>query len=214
MPGGAPCSGSYTGQGITDVAVGQDGSVWYTNQITKAVGHLVPGGTQTEYTLNSHVPGLGAGAPQAITAASDGSLWLAVFGSYGAPAANAIVHIVPGAATADPTATVYKLGAANAPLEVAPDNQGSVWFTGTGGAGGGPIGRIGGVPVTAPPIDSGTDADHARDRPDDHRAGGRDAQAVDGGHAATSPTPVSGATRSTPTRSASARRRTAAASST
>jgi streptogramin lyase len=157
--GASPCSGSFTGQGITDVATGQDSSVWYTNQITKSLGHLVPGGAQTEYSLNTMAPGLAAGAPQSITAASDGSLWLAVFGSFGAPGANAIVHIVPGAGPANPTATVYKLGAANSPLEVAPDNHGNVWFTGSAGAGGGPIGRIGDVPVgpgTGTPTDPGT----------------------------------------------------------
>jgi streptogramin lyase len=153
----APCSGSYTGSGITDVAVGKDGSVWYTNQITRSLGHLVVGGPQTEYALNTMAAGLGAGNPWAISAASDGSLWLAVNGSYGAPGANAIVHIVPGVQAADsPTATVYKLGAANAPLEVEPDNKGSVWFTGTAGAGGGPIGRIGDVPTGGGPTDPGT----------------------------------------------------------
>ena len=150
----SPCSGSFTGQGITDVAVGADGSVWYTNVITKSLGHLVPGGAQTEYSLNTMAAGLAAGTPQAISAASDGSLWLAVFGSYGAPAANAIVHIVPGVGTANPTATVYKLGAANSPLEVAPDTRGNVWFSGTGGTGGGPIGLIG--DLSAPPTPTPT----------------------------------------------------------
>jgi streptogramin lyase len=140
--GASPCSGSFTGEGITDVAMGKDNSVWYVNNISKAVGQLVPGGTMTEYRLNDMSPGLGAGSPKAITAAGDGSLWVAVFGSFGAPAANAIVHIVPGAAGVPGTATVYKLGAANSPLEVAPDASDNVWFTGTGGTGGGPIGVL------------------------------------------------------------------------
>ncbi len=147
----APCSGSYTGQGITDVALGSDAAVWYTNELTHSIGRLVPGGTITEYSLSSMTPGLSAGSPRAITAASDGSLWVAVFGSYSAPTANAIVHIVPGAPPVAPTATVYKLGGANAPLTVAPDTYGNVWFTGTGGAGGGPVGRLTGLPTSPAP---------------------------------------------------------------
>ena len=48
---GAPCSGSYTGTGPSDVAVAKDGSVWYTNELNRTVGHLIPGGPIKEYPL-------------------------------------------------------------------------------------------------------------------------------------------------------------------
>lgn len=154
----SPCSGSFVGQGITDVAIGSDNAVWYTNELTHAIGRLVPGSTITEYALSAMGPGLGAGAPRDIAAAADGSLWVAVFGSVSASGANAIVHIVPGTPPAAPTATVYKTGVANAPLTVAPDTYGNVWFTGSGGTGGGPVGRITGLPSSNPAPGGGTPA--------------------------------------------------------
>lgn len=58
-----------------------------------------------------------------------------------APEANAIVRIVP---TEPPTATAYKLGAGKAPLSVAPDGNGNVWF-GVNGDTSGYVGRLAGV---------------------------------------------------------------------
>src|SRR5262245_26477464 len=64
---GAYCSGVSSGSdGISDVAVAQDGTVWYTNELKKTVGHLIPGATVTEYSLNTMSPGLAAGRPRAL----------------------------------------------------------------------------------------------------------------------------------------------------
>jgi hypothetical protein len=48
----SPCSGSYTGTGITDVAVAHDGSIWFTHQLRDEVGRLdVVNRTLTTYSL-------------------------------------------------------------------------------------------------------------------------------------------------------------------
>ena len=144
---GAYCSGvDHGSDGVSDVAVAQDGTVWYTNQLKHTIGHLIPGGTVSEYPLSAMRAGLGAGAPRAIRTARDGSLWVAVYGGIGAPAANAIVKIVPGD---PPTATVYPLGAKVGPWNVAPDQQGNVWFIGNA-SNPAVIGRLAAVLPAAP----------------------------------------------------------------
>ena len=66
--------------------------------------------------------------PRAIRSAVDGTLWVAVNGGFSAPGANAILRIVPDA---EPSKTIYKLGAGLQPFEVAPDTKGNVWFSGS-----------------------------------------------------------------------------------
>ncbi|HST54287.1 MAG TPA: hypothetical protein VLJ42_00125 [Solirubrobacteraceae bacterium] len=123
-----PCSGTYTGTGPADVAVAPDGSVWFTNQLNNEVGRLdVGASTFTSYSLPAIDHTLANGQARAISLAPDGTLWVAELGGISYPAANAIIGIVPSQPT--PTATVYKLGAGHAPLGVAPDTNGNVWFT-------------------------------------------------------------------------------------
>ncbi len=144
----SPCSGTYSGTGPADIAVAADGTVWYSNRNTHAVGHLDPATRSlVEYPLQGFGSGLGAGMPRGLTVASDGSVWLAVFGSFSAPGANAIVKLVPGPV---PTATAYRLGAALAPWEVAADPHGNVWFTGSPNNGQAAVGRLTGVVAVAP----------------------------------------------------------------
>lgn len=155
---GSPCSGSFTGTGPTDVAVAQDGSVWFTNQLKNEVGRLDPfNNTFTNYSLPGIDPGLAGGQARAITAAPDGTLWVAEYGGISTPNANAIIRIVPTPPSA--TATVYHLGKGKYPFAVAPDSLGNVWFsTGTDNPAPGQVGRLGGVvgaPVP-PPSGGGT----------------------------------------------------------
>ncbi len=161
----SPCSGSYTGTGPTDVAVAPDGSIWFTNQLKNEVGRLnVSEGTFTNYSLPAIDPGLAAGQARAITLAPDGTLWVAEFGYISHPGANAIIRILPSQPT--PVATVYKLGVGHAPLGVAPDTRGNVWFSVATESGPGLIGRLAGVigtppgseatPTPAAPAPSGT----------------------------------------------------------
>jgi hypothetical protein len=148
-----PCSGSNTGTGVLSVTTAADGSIWFTNVLKNSFGRFDPANSIfTEYSLPSIDPDLSEGQPFSIRAAPDGTLWLAEFGFISHPKANAIVRIVP---TDPPTATVYKLGAGKAPLSVAPDTKGNVWF-GVSGESSGYIGRLAGVlGATLPPGDPG-----------------------------------------------------------
>jgi hypothetical protein len=62
------------------------------------------------------------------------------------------VKIVPGD---PPAATVYKLGATLAPWNVAPDQQGNVWFIGSPDTGPALVGRLAGVLAGAQPPPTG-----------------------------------------------------------
>ncbi len=149
---GTPCSGSYSGTGPSDTAVAPDGTVWFTNELNRSVGRLDPGGgTFTTYALSSIAPALGAGRPVQIRAAADGTLWVAVYGGPGSPAANAVVRIVPSQPA--PTATVYPTGTAG-PLSIAPSATGDVWFGLNPASGPGAVGRLAGV-TTPPPSGGG-----------------------------------------------------------
>ncbi len=149
--GGSPCSGSFTGTGPTDVAVAKDGSIWFTNQLKNEVGRLDPGaGTFTNYSLPGIDAGLAGGQARAISAAADGSLWVAESGGYGLANANAIVKLVPSSdpGQPNPTATVWHLGAGKFPLAVAPDTKGNVWFSLATDVAPSLIGRLAGVVST------------------------------------------------------------------
>ena len=136
----ALCSGSFTGTGLTDTAIADDGAVWYTNEIKKSIGRFNPAdATYEEFPLANIGTGLGQGTPRAIRKGPDGTLWIAVNGGSSNPGANAIVKLV---ASVPPAATVYKLGAAQAPADLAPDSRGNVWFAGGAGTGGAALGRL------------------------------------------------------------------------
>jgi hypothetical protein len=148
--GVSPCSGSYTGQGLTDVTIAPDGGVWFTNYLNRKFGRFDPATHQmVQYTLTSIDPTLAGGTPWHIITAPDGTLWMAVRPLSGT-AGNAIVRIVP---TATPTATVTKLTTDAFALGIGADNAGNIWFGTTDNK----LGRLAGVVgVTAPPpVDPG-----------------------------------------------------------
>lgn len=156
VPAPATCSGSNTGTGVLSVTTAADGSIWFTNVLKNSFGKFDPvTSTFTQYSLTDVDPDLFEGQPKMIRAAPDGTLWLAQFGFISHPKANAIVRIVP---TDPPTTTVYKLGAGKAPLSVAPDTNGNVWF-GVSGDTSSYAGRLAGVlGATLPPGDPGAGA--------------------------------------------------------
>ena len=91
-----------------------------------------------------------------------------MFGSVIAPGANAIVQIVPvRRRRAD--GDRLQAGVANAPLEAAPDTNGNVWFTGSGGTGGARSAdaerRAGAEQRPQPPTAAATAGDRPRPRP-------------------------------------------------
>lgn len=148
------CSGSSSGPSLSDVTVAPDGAVWYTNELTRSVGRLVPGVSVAEYRLADMDLALGGGLPRAITTSGDGTLWLAVYGgTFSGTAANALVQINPG----DLTKTIYKTGAGMAPGALATDAKGNVWFSGGGFQNDQQIGRlaVGGTTITEPPVGGG-----------------------------------------------------------
>jgi streptogramin lyase len=143
----SPCSGSFSGTGPSDVAVAADGTVWYTNELNHTIGHLIPGSTIKEYPLLN----LAGGTPKAIRPAPDGSLWVAVYGGFLASSPNGLLRVIPSAGAADPQEVAYKTPG-YLPLEVAPDTNGNVWFSGSPSSGSsGAIGRLGDVPPAPSP---------------------------------------------------------------
>jgi streptogramin lyase len=137
-----PCSGSYTSTGPLSVATAPDGSIWFTNVIKNTFGKLDSGtGAITQYSLPGIDSRLVGGEPRVIRAAPDGTLWLAERGFLSHPSANALVRIVP---TDPPTATVYELGSGHAPISLAPDSAGNVWF-GVADTTPSAVGRLAGV---------------------------------------------------------------------
>jgi streptogramin lyase len=149
--GSSPCSGSNTGQGLTDVTIAPDGGIWFTNFLNKKFGRFDPASHQmVQYTLTSIDPTLAGGQPWHITTAPDGTLWMTTRpSSFGGPG-NAIVRIVP---SATPTATVTKLTTDAFALGISADNAGNIWFGTTDNK----LGRLAGVVgVAPPPADPGT----------------------------------------------------------
>ncbi len=145
-----PCSGSFSEPGIRSVATAADGSIWFTNLLKNSFGKFdVANSTFTQYSLPGIDPDLGGGQPFEIRSARDGTLWLAQYGGFSAPKANAVVRIVP---TDPPTATVYKLGSGNSPISLAPDSNGNVWF-GVTDSSTSSVGRLAGV--LGPPLPIG-----------------------------------------------------------
>src|ERR1700712_1667588 len=63
--GTSPCSGSFTGQGLTDVTAAPDGAMWFTNALNRKIGRFDPVTQQmTQYTTASIAPTLAARRPR------------------------------------------------------------------------------------------------------------------------------------------------------
>ena len=144
----SPCSGSFTGQGLTDVTIAPDGGIWFTNWLNKKFGRMDPDThVMVHYTMASI--GLGAASPRQIMTAPDGTLWMAAYQGFTNATQNALVRIVPSATAA--SATVYKTSASNPPLGVGADNAGNIWFGVGNPSPPSLVGRLAGV-VGIPPV--------------------------------------------------------------
>ena len=143
-----PCSGSYTGTGLSDVALAPDGGVWFTNELKKTFGRFDPVTLDIQqYAIASVDPTLASGTPRRLTTAPDGTIWMTVFGGYTNNAANALVRIVP---TTTPAATVYKVDPNAPPLGLGADTSGNMWFGLASPSPPGKLGRLAGVVGPAP----------------------------------------------------------------
>ncbi len=149
---GSPCSGSFTGTGLTDVTIAPDGGIWFTNVLNKKFGRLDPvTHVMVHYTMASI--GLGAASPRNITTAPDGTLWMTAYQGFTSATQNALVRIVPTAVGA--SATVYKTSPSNPPLSVGADNAGNIWFGVGNPSAPSLVGRLAGVVGAAPAPDPG-----------------------------------------------------------
>ncbi len=130
MQVGSPCSGSYTGTGVSDVTVGSDDALWFTNELRRESGGSRPTARRfSGYRLIDIDPALANGRPFAITTATDGSIWVAINGGISA-GANAIVKLTPQTSEdGQPGVDVWRLGADRAPLALTDDRRGSIWFS-------------------------------------------------------------------------------------
>ncbi|WP_445149774.1 Vgb family protein [Baekduia sp. Peel2402] len=146
--GTAPCSGSYTGTGLTDLAFAGDGGLWFTNVLNHKFGRFDTSSHQmVQYTMASI--GLPQGDPRAMTAAPDGTVWMASY-QFNGGASSALVQIIPPASAGlAPTFNVYKTPGTSA-LGLAPDRAGNLWFTTTGSGISSQVGRLAGVIGGAP----------------------------------------------------------------
>ena len=117
----APCSGAFAGDGLQDVAVASDGTLWYTDQRHRAsVGRSGARAATSRSTRCRHGPRRGhRRRPGTIKRAVDGTLWFTVNGGYSS-APNAVVQINP----TDLTKTVYPLGAALAAVRGGAGHEG------------------------------------------------------------------------------------------
>lgn len=147
----SPCSGSNTGIGLSDVAAGGDGGLWFTDVLKKEFGRFDPDTHQfTRYTMASI--GLPQGEPRKLASAPDGSVWMTSYQSLGGTS-SALVRIVPPAVPGQqPGYSVFPLGGTTA-LGVGVDRAGSVWFTTSTSGTSTKVGRLAdvvGVPAGPP----------------------------------------------------------------
>lgn len=150
----SPCSGSYSGSGLTDLAFAGDGGLWFTNVLNHKFGRFDPDTHQmVQYTMASI--GLGGGDPRSMTAAPDGTVWMTSYQTSGG-AASALVQIVPSAVPGGPPTFNKVLTPGTTALGLAPDRAGNLWFTTTGSSGvSSQVGRLAGVIGVAPPVGGG-----------------------------------------------------------
>jgi streptogramin lyase len=181
---GSPCSGSFTGTGLTDVAIAPDGGIWFTNVLNKKFGRMDPSThAMVHYTMASL--GLAAASPRQITTAPDGTLWMTAYQGFTGATQNALVRIVPSATAA--SATVYKTSVSNPPLSVGADNAGNIWFGVGNPSAPSLVGRLAGVVGADPDPDPGPDADPGTGGTGG--GGGAGGSGIGGAGGGTTPTP-------------------------
>lgn len=112
----------------TDMIVGPDGNLWFTDRdyrgkVQPAIGRITPSGSITEFDLPADA------FPEHLVVGPDGNLWFTEWSEVSSP--KAIGKITPSG-----TITEYPTGGKPIDIVVGPDNN--LWFTDASGA----IGRI------------------------------------------------------------------------
>ena len=142
---------SYTPEGITQ---GPDGTLWFTEQGSQAIGRITPAGVISQYIIpsafNSQFP-----APTGITTGPDGNLWFTESQNPGGIASGYIGQLDPsnGQIAEFPVLTPQNL-----PGPIAWGGDGNLWFgeshyTLATGKYDGFLGRADITPSTAPATD-------------------------------------------------------------
>src|SRR2546425_7209629 len=100
-----------TSTAILDIAVGPDGSAWFTEQTANQIGRVTAEGKVVEYSVGRNGP------PRAITRGADGAMWFTEDAGY-------IGRIGPDGAISE-----YPLPSPGRPWGIATGPDGNVWFT-------------------------------------------------------------------------------------
>lgn len=113
---------------LSDMAIGLDGSIWFTHEdyhggvvhAQGGVSHYSPG-SSPEWTKFTSTDGLASDTVNAVAVANDGTLWFAT--------SKGVSHYVPGGPQTWYTYTIADGLAHNNVFDVVVDNDGSLWFS-------------------------------------------------------------------------------------
>jgi streptogramin lyase len=113
--------------GLTGLAVGPDGNLWFKETAANRLGRLTPDGTLTELPLPPVSGFIFIGPPsEGITSGPDGNLWVVQALN------NSILRVTPGGAVTEfvlPTKVIDGRPFAAGPLAITAGADGNLWFT-------------------------------------------------------------------------------------
>ena len=107
--------GLTLGVGAWDIAAGDDGNLWFTEELSSAFTRITPSAVLTDF------PGLllGGGAPRGIASGPDGNMWIAEAGGAGS-----ISRVTPNGEV-----TTFTTGlTAGDPWDITAGSDGNLWF--------------------------------------------------------------------------------------
>jgi streptogramin lyase len=107
--------GLTLGVGAWDIAAGDDGNLWFTEELSNAFTRITPSAVLTDF------PGLllGGGTPRGIASGPDGNMWIAEAGGNGS-----ISRITPAGEVTTFTAGLT----AGDPWDITAGSDGNLWF--------------------------------------------------------------------------------------
>ncbi len=114
-------AGFTSSAGISGIALGSDGNMWFTESSADKIGKITTAGDVTEYNLNS----LNGLRPKKITAAADGNLWFTEDCGDFDICGDALGL---GKITTAGVPTLYPLSEAGGIGGIASANDGSLWI--------------------------------------------------------------------------------------
>ncbi len=113
-PSGTVTNEYSVASGPIDIAVGQEGDIWFTNGYASKIGKVIPGsGEVKEYSLKS------APQPWGLTVGPEGDLW------YTGSTGSTIGNFNPSS----DESTEYSLPSGSFPVSITAGPDGNLWFT-------------------------------------------------------------------------------------